>query len=281
MANSGTYNHTKIHFAEGAAPATPDAGEWVVYAKTDGMYVKDDAGVEYGPFGSGDAAAHIADASDAHDASAISVLDTAANFAGTDVEAVLAELQDNIDAGGGGAGWTLAVDNALTALTGFTSLSGTWAADAGGFIKQTDTTAAVRRIKYDTPLRLAHAVVQVQVRFPAGSANPRTGGFVVFDGSTQGGLDVRLNRDTANLLEVQRDAEAAAADESITMVDDTWYTLRGHVVGDTCEAFFDGTYKCSGHANIGNKDLGFLGLRSFDGQVDFRNLKVWTLDLPA
>jgi hypothetical protein len=49
-------------------------------------------------------AAHIADATDAHDASAISVLDTAANFTGTNVETVLAELQDNIDAGGGAAG---------------------------------------------------------------------------------------------------------------------------------------------------------------------------------
>jgi len=46
---------------------------------------------------------HLNDTSDAHDASAISVLDTAANFTGTDVEAVLAELQDNIDAGGGGS----------------------------------------------------------------------------------------------------------------------------------------------------------------------------------
>ena len=46
---------------------------------------------------------HLNDSSDAHDASAISVLDTAANFTGTDVEAVLAELQDNIDAGGGGS----------------------------------------------------------------------------------------------------------------------------------------------------------------------------------
>jgi len=106
MANSGTYNHTKIHFAEGSAPATPDTGEWVIYAKTTGMFVKDDAGVEYGPFGDASAAAaHIADATDAHDASAISVLDTGGNFTGTDVEAVLAELQDNIDglSGGGGA----------------------------------------------------------------------------------------------------------------------------------------------------------------------------------
>lgn len=45
-----------------------------------------------------DLSAHTSDASDAHDASAISVLDTATNFTGTDVEAVLAELQDNIDA---------------------------------------------------------------------------------------------------------------------------------------------------------------------------------------
>jgi len=47
MANSGTYNHTKVHFAEGSAAATPDAGEVVIYAKTDGLlYSKDDAGAE-------------------------------------------------------------------------------------------------------------------------------------------------------------------------------------------------------------------------------------------
>ena len=49
MANSLTYNHTKIHFAEGSAPTTPDAGEWVVYTKSDGLYVMDDAGTETGP----------------------------------------------------------------------------------------------------------------------------------------------------------------------------------------------------------------------------------------
>jgi hypothetical protein len=48
-------------------------------------------------------AAHIADAADAHDASAISVLDSGDNFTGTDVEAVLSELQDNIDAVSGGS----------------------------------------------------------------------------------------------------------------------------------------------------------------------------------
>lgn len=43
---------------------------------------------------------HLNDAADAHDASAISVLDTGGNFTGTDVEAVLAELDAAIAAGG-------------------------------------------------------------------------------------------------------------------------------------------------------------------------------------
>jgi len=43
-----------ITFTElAAAPSTPAAGKWTVYTKSDGVYVVDDAGTEYGPFGSG------------------------------------------------------------------------------------------------------------------------------------------------------------------------------------------------------------------------------------
>jgi hypothetical protein len=49
--------------------------------------------------GVGDASAHIADATDAHDASAISIVDAGTYFTGTDVEAALQEL----GAGGGGS----------------------------------------------------------------------------------------------------------------------------------------------------------------------------------
>jgi len=38
-----------VLFAEGSVPSTPAAGFWRAYFKTDGMYVIDDAGVEYGP----------------------------------------------------------------------------------------------------------------------------------------------------------------------------------------------------------------------------------------
>ena len=44
----------KVILAEGAAPATPSAGEVKIYAKSDGLvYSKDDAGTETGPFGGG------------------------------------------------------------------------------------------------------------------------------------------------------------------------------------------------------------------------------------
>jgi hypothetical protein len=84
MANSATYNHTKIHFAEGAAPATPDAGEVVTYAKADGlMYSKDDAGVETPMSASAGIAATLFDAEG--DLIIASAADTAARLArGTD-----------------------------------------------------------------------------------------------------------------------------------------------------------------------------------------------------
>jgi len=38
---------------EASAPSTPASGKWVIYPKSDGLYIKDDAGVETGPFGTG------------------------------------------------------------------------------------------------------------------------------------------------------------------------------------------------------------------------------------
>lgn len=92
----------QVLFAEGAAPATPATGLVVCYVKADGLlYCKDDAGTETAYAAAGTALAdHLADTADAHDASAVSVLDTAAVFTATDVEAALKELYDGIAAGG-------------------------------------------------------------------------------------------------------------------------------------------------------------------------------------
>lgn len=112
MATAGSENRfPKVRMVEGAAPATPASGEIVVYAKSDGLlYWKDDAGAEYAPDTGGGAAAHIADATDAHDASAVSADTTGyGNSAAADVQSVLDDFDAAITAAAGGAAATLPV----------------------------------------------------------------------------------------------------------------------------------------------------------------------------
>lgn len=122
----------KIRLVEGAAAATPAAGEVHLYVKADGLlYWKDDAGVEYAVSTGGDVSVHLADTTDAHDASAISVLDTGALLTATDVEAALAEL--------------------ATALAGATApdADDVAIADAGTYFTGTDVEAALQELGAD------------------------------------------------------------------------------------------------------------------------------------
>lgn len=73
-----------------------------------------------GKFGDGGLANHLADTSDAHDASAISVLDSGANYTATDVEGVLAEIAPQL--GGGGYFDATVVKTATESVTSSTTL---------------------------------------------------------------------------------------------------------------------------------------------------------------
>lgn len=88
----------EVLFAEGAAPSTPAAGLVKAYAKADGLlYAKDDAGAET-PL---NAAAHIADTTDAHDASAVSFDPTGlGSVTGTEVQTAIEELDAAVSGGG-------------------------------------------------------------------------------------------------------------------------------------------------------------------------------------
>jgi len=101
----------EVLLSEVAAPSAAPTGKVRLYVKSDKtLYWKDDAGVEYAAGSSGEptADAHIADATDAHDASAISADTTGFdNAAGDDVQEVLGELDAAITAGGGGGGATI------------------------------------------------------------------------------------------------------------------------------------------------------------------------------
>lgn len=51
MATIDAIDITKLLFQEGSAPSTPASTKWYIYAKTTGLFYKDDAGVETGPLG--------------------------------------------------------------------------------------------------------------------------------------------------------------------------------------------------------------------------------------
>jgi hypothetical protein len=51
MARIDNIDVPSLLFQEGAAPGTPASTKWRAYFKTDGLYIKDDAGVETGPLG--------------------------------------------------------------------------------------------------------------------------------------------------------------------------------------------------------------------------------------
>lgn len=91
----------QLLLAEVAAPATPATGLVVAYAKSDGLlYWKDDAGVER-QVAIGDLPAHLADTTDAHDASAVSVDPTGlSSVTGTDAQTAIEELDAAIAGGG-------------------------------------------------------------------------------------------------------------------------------------------------------------------------------------
>ena len=82
-------------FGDAAAEGTTDG-----YTRTDHKHAMpaNPVTAHESTYAHGDIAGHIADAADAHDASAISILDTAAQYTATDVEAALAEVLDAVQA---------------------------------------------------------------------------------------------------------------------------------------------------------------------------------------
>ena len=89
-----------VRVAEVAAPSTPPSGEVHLYAKSSKLlFWKDDAGTEYPVSQAADLAAHLADTTAAHAASAIAFTPTG-TVASTNVQDAIAEAASEAAAGG-------------------------------------------------------------------------------------------------------------------------------------------------------------------------------------
>lgn len=275
-------------FNEEAAAGTADAGTVRVYAKTDDkMYAKDDAGTEYGPFGSGIADQGTVTYLDYTEAAAPATPSAGKVRLYAKTDGSLYQKDDagtETGLGGGGGGWTLTIDEDGTSFANFTGLSGTWAS-TGTIIQQTQTGAANKRAKYNTRVRTSAMVAQVDIRFPSASTGAAAGILCGFPGTDISQYPIAFLSVGLDKVTIGRESTTAPVDVAVTINLDTWYTLRVHVSGNGLEAFVDGTYYGAARIESTNgnadNDNSFVGLRTYDGAVDFRNFKVWTLDLPA
>lgn len=180
--------------------------------------------------------------------------------------------------------WTLVVDEDGTSIANWTNVAGTWAADAGGYIKQTDTTAAYRGLRLTANVYPGAAMIaQADVRFP----NTATTGRRAMLGLC-GSAAVSGNEPWAGLQEntdasvIQR-GNATATTNAMTVNEDQWYTLRVAMFGEIITVYVDGTAVqtlrvLQGSASETSSDK--FTLINFTGEVHYKSIKVWRLDGP-
>lgn len=195
-----------------------------------------------------------------------------------------------IPGGGGAGGWTKDVDLPLTTLTDWAAAGGTWTA-AVDHIKQTLATAAtVARLHYGPRVRQAQVVAQVDIRIDsAAHTNTDSRAGIVFgtprssDGN--GGAWVCLASNGTQVTGVNFEVDAVAKYEVVNYAapvpHGTWQTMKVHKVGLNFDVFVDGTLITSFELPDRVRQLGRLALKTYGATASFRNLKVWTPDLPV
>jgi len=176
--------------------------------------------------------------------------------------------------------WDLAVDESGTSIANWTSVAGTWAADAGGYIKQTDTTNAYRGLRLTADVVAGPGlVVEAEVRFPSSASTLRRAMFgLSVSGSVSATSDpwVGLQEGTTEGYVFQRGDQDAVI-LTATINEDTWYTVRVEQVGLLHSLSVDGTYVGAYRITPGQSLVAAnrLMLVSYSGEVDFRNVRAW------
>lgn len=182
--------------------------------------------------------------------------------------------------------WELVLDEDGTSIANWTSIAGTWSADAGGYIKQTDTTAAYRMLRYTSRVFPGTAfVMQAEVRFPTAATTSRR---ALLGPLSAGGVSSTHDPwigigENSDLIIMQR-GDQSLASEALTVNEDQWYTIRVEVLGNYVTLSVDGTrvYSIGVRGNASTEVLAhYASLVNYTGEVHYRNIKAWRLAGPA
>lgn len=149
---------------------------------------------------------HINDTSDAHDASAISILDTANDFTATDVEGALAELQaaDEADEAALAAHLADTADAHDASAISFVPAAGIAATDAQAAIEEAATDAATALAAHEADTTSVHGIANTANLYAAGGtdvavADGGTGASTAAGARTNLGLGTISTQDANNV----------------------------------------------------------------------------------
>lgn len=180
--------------------------------------------------------------------------------------------------------WVKVVDKPGTSLTDWTVVAGTWAANAGGYIEQTNTAAAYYGLVLNADVYAGAAfAAEAEVRFPAGATarrgmiGPATRGVVATTSDPWAGPAIN-----PSTVYVHR-GDQEAVNDARTVAADTWYRCRVTLLGSFLTVEVDGvmhsTYRVTSGAGLNVADR--LMLVNFTGPAHYRNIKAWRLAGPA
>lgn len=186
--------------------------------------------------------------------------------------------------------WTKTLDLPLSTLTGWTAGAGAWSITSG-VIRQATTTAAVYRLRYTAArVRTSQCVLEVDVRMASASGVSSRVGVVFGAGftsdTTNGYLTAPIVNAGATLLSgMNWEVDAVTAGPVITLPStvafNTYARLKIMKNGSDSDAFLDGVYVGSAVLDQPNREQGTIALYAYGADVSFRNLELWTPDLPT
>lgn len=190
--------------------------------------------------------------------------------------------------GGAGSAWTKYLDNALTATTGFTTLTGTWGAGSGQ-IAQTGTAAQYNRLYYATRTARALGAIQCEVRYDGGGSGATRGVGILCNhngaGNSASFSVFLVTTDTGATwnLRAEADGFSALLNIPVTYTTSTYATIEAVYTTSGIEISFNGTYKgLVNNINTANRvaEASYVGLMSYAATGTYRNLKVWGITPP-
>lgn len=184
--------------------------------------------------------------------------------------------------GGGLVSWTQSVNELGASFAAWLSGGGTWDSD-GTVIRQTNNAGAYAYARYNTILPLGLPfVLEAEVKVVSGAGGNRICGIQIYDGGTTGGIGFRIDTES-NQWTIEHQGISSLIQVTMALAEGTFYKLR--IVGgnDVWSFYIDGVLVQSAFAHAFGPSIGanYVGLYTFGSVGNFRNIKVYTLSVPA